>query len=117
MVASIAGSFLGIIAGGLLSMVSWRWVSLVYVPIEAFGTVSAHLKLKEIGIRIPARIDWLGNSSFAAGLALLAVLVLVETEVKAPMFRLTLFRIRPSWAGNLAQLLSSIGRGACGSCR
>ncbi len=71
MIASIVGSFLGILAGGLLSQVGWRWVFLVNVPIGAFGTVWAYLKLKEIGVRVKARIDWLGNVSFAGGLAML----------------------------------------------
>ena len=71
MVVGIVGSFLGILVGGLLSQVGWRWVFLANVPIGAFGTVWAYLKLKEIGIRIKARLDWLGNLSFAAGLAMI----------------------------------------------
>src|SRR5204863_255663 len=35
----------------------------------------------------------------------------IETRVAEPMFRLSLFRIRPFTAGNLASLLSSLGRG------
>jgi len=31
----------------------------------------AYLKLKDNGIRIPARIDWLGNAAFAVGLVAL----------------------------------------------
>ena len=50
----IVGSFLGILVGGLLSQVGWRWVFLANVPIGAFGTVWAYLKLKEIGVRIKA---------------------------------------------------------------
>ncbi len=71
MVVGIVGSFLGILVGGLLSQVGWRWVFLANVPIGAFGTVWAYLKLKEIGVRIKARLDWLGNLSFAAGLAMI----------------------------------------------
>jgi MFS family permease len=71
MVAMIVGSFLGIVVGGLLSEVGWRWVFLANVPIGVFGTVWAYLKLKEIGIRMKAKIDWLGNLSFAAGLAMI----------------------------------------------
>ncbi len=71
MVAAILGSFLGIIAGGLLSQIGWRWVFLINVPIGLFGTVWAYLKLKEIGVRIKARIDWAGNLSFAGGLAMI----------------------------------------------
>jgi MFS family permease len=71
MVAAILGSFLGILVGGLLSQVGWRWVFLANVPVGVFGTVWAYLKLKEIGVRIKAKIDWLGNLSFAAGLAMI----------------------------------------------
>ena len=70
MVAAIVGSFLGIIAGGLLSEIGWRWVFLANVPFGVFGTIWAYVKLKEIGIRIKARIDWVGNISFAGGLAM-----------------------------------------------
>jgi MFS family permease len=71
MVVGILGSFLGILVGGLLSQVGWRWVFLANVPVGAFGTVWAYLKLKEIGIRIKAKLDWLGNITFAAGLAMI----------------------------------------------
>ena len=69
-VAMIIGSFLGILAGGLLSEIGWRWVFLANVPFGVFGTVWAYMKLKEIGVRIKAKLDWLGNISFAAGLAM-----------------------------------------------
>jgi MFS family permease len=71
MMAAIVGSFLGILVGGLLSQAGWRWVFLANVPIGVFGTVWAYLQLKEIGIRIKAHIDWIGNIAFAAGLAML----------------------------------------------
>jgi len=45
------------------------------------------------------------------GLAVLAGFCVIETRVAEPMFRLSLFRIRPFTAGNLASLLSSLGRG------
>ena len=73
MVAAIFGSFFGILAGGLLSQVGWRWVFLVNVPFGLFGTVWAYLKLKEIGIHRRSKIDWLGNIAFAAGLGMLLV--------------------------------------------
>jgi MFS family permease len=73
MVAAIVGSFLGIIVGGVLSQFGWRWVFLANVPVGAFGTIWAYLKLKDIGVRIKARIDWAGNLAFAGGLAMLLI--------------------------------------------
>lgn len=71
MMAAIVGGFLGILVGGFLSEAGWRWVFLANVPIGLFGTVWAYLRLKEIGVRVRARIDWLGNVSFAVGLGML----------------------------------------------
>src|SRR6185437_13721518 len=45
------------------------------------------------------------------GLAVLAAFCYIETKVPEPMFRLSLFRIRPFTAGNVASLLSGLGRG------
>jgi MFS family permease len=73
MVAAIAGSFIGLVLGGVLAPVSWRLVFLVSVPVGLFGTVWAYFMLQERGVRVKAKIDWLGNVTFAIGL--IAVLV------------------------------------------
>nr|WP_244304165.1 MFS transporter [Streptomyces lydicus] len=67
-VAGITGSFVGLVLGGLLGPVDWRLVFLVSVPFGVFGTVWAYLKLRDTGVRTPARPDWWGNLTFAAGL-------------------------------------------------
>ncbi|HWG64365.1 MAG TPA: MFS transporter [Streptosporangiaceae bacterium] len=67
-VAAVGGSFLGLILGGVLAPIEWHLVFLVSVPFGLFGTVWAYLKLRDNGIRIPAKIDWLGNALFAIGL-------------------------------------------------
>jgi MFS family permease len=67
-VAAVGGSFLGLLLGGVLAPVNWRLVFLVSVPFGLFGTVWAYLKLKDNGVRRPAKIDWLGNTLFAVGL-------------------------------------------------
>ena len=72
-IAAVAGSTIGLILGGVLSPVSWRLIFLVSVPIGLFGTVWAYLKLRELGERRPARIDWWGNLTFAAGLVAVMV--------------------------------------------
>ena len=143
--AAIAGSFIGLVLGGVLAPVQWHLVFLISVPFGILGTVVAYVKLKERGVRTPAKIDWLGNVTFAVGLILvligitygllpygghsmgwtnpkvlaeifggIAVLIVfgvVETRVKQPMFRLSLFRIRAFSAGNAASFLASLSRG------
>ena len=71
MVAGLAGSFIGLVAGGLLSEVSWRLVFWVSVPFGLLGTFWAYRSLKEIGATKAAKIDWWGNLSFAVGLSAL----------------------------------------------
>jgi MFS family permease len=143
--AAIAGSFIGLVLGGLLGPVSWRYVFLVSVPFGVLGAIWSYLKLQERGIRRPAKLDWAGNLTFAAGLiavlagitygiqpygghtmgwtspvvlsliggglVILAIFCVIETRVADPMFRLSLFKIRPFTAGNMASLLASLGRG------
>ncbi len=52
-VAAIAGSFLGLVVGGLLGPVNWHLVFLVSVPFGIFGTIWAYLKLRDNGVRTP----------------------------------------------------------------
>ncbi|MFI6344387.1 MFS transporter [Streptomyces sp. NPDC050560] len=72
-IAAIAGSFIGLILGGVLAPVSWKLIFLVSVPFGIFGTIWAYLKLRDTGVRRKARMDWWGNITFAVGL--IAVLV------------------------------------------
>ncbi|WP_345427245.1 MFS transporter [Pseudonocardia xishanensis] len=144
-VAAIAGSFLGLVVGGLLGPVNWHLVFVVSVPFGLFGTFWAYFKLHDNGRRVRARMDWWGNLTFAVGLivlligitygiqpygdsvmgwgspmvlaciiggiALLVVFGIIETRVQSPLFELSLFRNRAFTLGNLANLLSSLGRG------
>jgi MFS family permease len=45
------------------------------------------------------------------GILVLTIFCFIETRVEAPMFHLELFKVRAFAAGNLASLLSAIGRG------
>src|ERR1039458_3180449 len=144
-ISALAGSFLGILVGGFLAQFSWRWVFLFNVPIGIVGIFWSYAMLKEIDVFKRARIDWLGNLTFAAGLAtllvgitygirpygsssmgwsnpsvptmisggiaLLIAFIIIEWRTKEPMFNLNLFRIRAFAAGNIAGLLSAVGRG------
>jgi EmrB/QacA subfamily drug resistance transporter len=79
-VAAIAGSFLGLIIGGVLGPIDWRWVFLVSVPVGIFGTVWAYLKLHETSQRQPAHSDWWGNLTFGVGL--ISVLVAITYGIQ-----------------------------------
>jgi len=73
MIAGMAGSFLGILVGGVLATINWRWIFLINVPIGLIGSVWGFWQLREIGVRHRARIDWIGNVTFAAGLAMVLI--------------------------------------------
>ena len=79
-IAGISGSFIGLILGGVLAAIDWRLVFLVSVPFGLFGTIWSYLKLKELGQRHRARIDWAGNITFAAGLILIMIGVTLGIE-------------------------------------
>jgi MFS family permease len=144
-IAAIAGSFIGLILGGVLAPVNWHLIFLVSAPVGVFGTIWAYFMLHDIGVRKHARMDWWGNFLFAAGLiavlvgitygllpygghpmgwtnpwvltamfggvALLVIFVFVETKVEDPLFRMSLFKIRPFAAGNVANLAMALSRG------
>jgi MFS family permease len=144
-IAAIAGSFIGLILGGVLGPVNWHYVFLVSVPVGVFGTFWAFIKLRDTGVRRKAKIDWWGNLTFAIGLisvlvgitygiqpyknhtmgwgnpwvlgallggvAVLILFLVIEAKVREPLFNLALFRDRTFSAGNLASLLTALGRG------
>jgi MFS family permease len=144
-IAAIAGSFIGLILGGVLGPVNWHLIFLVSAPVGFFGTVWAYFMLHDVGVRKHARMDWWGNILFGGGLiavlvgityglmpygghpmgwtnpwvltamiggvVLLIIFVWVETKVAEPLFRISLFKIRPFAAGNVANLAMAMSRG------
>jgi MFS family permease len=145
MVAAVAGSFLGLLIGGVLAEWDWRAIFWVGVPIGIVGTIWSVRSLKELGIRTPGRLDWAGTVTFGvgltvllvgitygiqpygesttgwanplvlgaigAGLLLLVAFCLIELRVAQPMVNIRLFRSTAFGMGNLAGLMSSVGRG------
>ena len=145
MVAAVAGSFLGLLIGGVLSEWHWQAIFWVGVPIGLAGTVWSLRSLREIGVRTPGKLDWAGTLTFgvgltvlligitygiqpygdsttgwsnpfvlgaiAAGLLLLVVFCVVELRVAQPMVNVRLFRSAAFGMGNVAGLMSSMGRG------
>lgn len=145
MVAAVAGSFLGLLIGGVLSEWHWQAIFWVGVPIGVLGTVWSLRSLVELGVRTPGRLDWAGTLTFGvgltvlligitygiqphgdsstgwtnpwvlgsiiAGLAVLVVFCVIELRVDQPMVDIRLFRSAAFGMGNLAGLMSSVGRG------
>ncbi len=74
-IVGVSGMFVGLVLGGLLAPIDWRLVFLISVPVGLFGTVWAYLKLEERSEPRKAKIDWLGNATFAVGLILAMVSV------------------------------------------
>ncbi len=145
MVAAVAGSFLGLLIGGVLSEVHWQAIFWVGVPIGVIGTIWSVRSLKELGVRNPGRVDWAGTVTFGVGLTvlligitygiqpygdsttgwtspmvlgsiiggllLLVVFCFIELRVPQPMVDIRLFRSAAFGMGNLAGLMSSVGRG------
>jgi MFS family permease len=76
-VAALAGSFFGLVLGGLLSQWHWRAVFWVSVPVGIWGTWvgyrTLHDKPRDRSRRVI--IDWWGNVTF--GIGLIAVLVAI----------------------------------------
>ncbi|AOL16605.1 MFS transporter [Sulfolobus sp. A20] len=75
-IAALAGSLIGLILGGILSVINWRLVFLVSVPVGIAGTIWSYTKLKELNK--PSRnegLDWLGNTTFGLGLILVLVAI------------------------------------------
>jgi MFS family permease len=71
--AAFSGVFIGLVLGGVLAPLNWRWIFLVSVPIGLLGTVLGYRELHETSPRRPARVDWPGNVTFAIGLVLVMV--------------------------------------------
>jgi MFS family permease len=67
-VSALAGSFIGLVAGGILAEWDWRSVFWVNIPLGILGTVWAYRSLHDTGTRRKAGIDWWGNATFAVGL-------------------------------------------------
>lgn len=145
MVAAVAGSFLGLLIGGVLSEFHWQAIFWVGVPIGLLGTIWSYRSLRELGVRTPGRLDWAGTLTFGVGLTallvgitygiqpygnsttgwtnpwvlgsilfgvlLLVAFCFVELRLEEPMVNLRLFRSTSFGMGNLAGLMSSVGRG------
>jgi EmrB/QacA subfamily drug resistance transporter len=126
------GAVLGVVLGGLIvTYTSWRWIFWINVPTGVLAIAVALRVLHDRGERVRQRLDPLGmitlglglfgvlwaitklangpfDASVAAyligGLVLVAVFVLIETRVPAPMLPLRIFKV-PTMAASLCASL------------
>lgn len=141
-VAIVFGAAMGLVFGGfLVSLLGWRSIFWVNIPIGIFASLWSHFKLKELAIiEKGQRIDLTGNFTFAGGLALILVaitvyslgslsglyalimilfgltliifFVIVEIRTRYPMFNMSLFKVKAFSYGSLALLLNALANGA-----
>ncbi len=141
-VSIVAGAVTGLVLGGILtSLLGWRSIFYVNVPIGMIATWRAYTGLRELARpQKEHTVDWVGNLSFAGGLAsvllavtlyalgqvsetlfvgllvlgagLLVLFVGIERRVRHPMFDLSLLRIRMFSASLAAIFLNALARGA-----
>ncbi|MGC8645371.1 MAG: MFS transporter [Thermoplasmata archaeon] len=73
-IAGLAGSLIGLILGGILASINWRFVFLVSVPVGILGTAWSYLRLKDTSVRHEGqKVDLPGNVTFAGGLTLILI--------------------------------------------
>lgn len=74
--AIIVGQFVGLILGGVLADINWRWIFWINVPIGLVGTIWGFLSLRDrIVPKGGVKLDWWGNITFAVGLILVLVAI------------------------------------------
>ncbi|MCL4330015.1 MAG: MFS transporter [Candidatus Thermoplasmatota archaeon] len=75
-ISALAGSLVGLILGGILSSINWRYIFLVSVPVGILGTAWSYLKLKDTAVRHKdQKIDLVGNATFGGGLSLILIAI------------------------------------------
>jgi EmrB/QacA subfamily drug resistance transporter len=136
---AIGGSAVGLVLGGLLTQYfSWPWIFFVNVPVGIVGFVlSLRLIPESRDVHAHRSYDLAGAVSvtgglmalvyaivdaqqagwgsaktlgfFALAVVLLAAFVVVELRAKAPLVRLSIFRVRSLLTANIAMLLAMSG--------
>ncbi|OLV15798.1 MFS transporter [Deinococcus marmoris] len=132
------GAILGPIVGGALTALGWQWVFWFNVPLGIIGTLWAASMLRDLAVKQDRkdRFDVWGNLTYAigfallmiglsvggieswsgvtpyllAGLAALALFVVIECKVRAPMLDLRLFQDVAFTLNNATVFLNAVAR-------
>ena len=130
------GAVLGVVFGGLIvTYISWRWIFWINVPTGVVAIAAALRVLHDSGERVKHRLDLPGMVTLGLGLfgvlwamtklangpldasvvgflvggvLMLALFVLIESRVAAPMLPLSLFRVPTMSASLLASLFQGL---------
>lgn len=138
----IVGAVLGLTVGGLLiDTVGWRTIFTLNIPIGIFGTLWAHVRLKERSqTERRSSFDYLGLCLFTTSLTCLLLAISLDTmsaidtiettalyglslvtfvlfiyyepRIREPLLDMRLFKIRLFSAGNISQFFYSLGFGS-----
>ncbi|MEA3193304.1 MAG: hypothetical protein QOD26_1637 [Betaproteobacteria bacterium] len=120
-----AGGSLGVLAGGLLtSALSWHWVFLVNIPIGIAVYLFCRALVAHGGGKAGGRLDFAGAATvtgsstlavygivngslplLAVAAALLAIFLVIESRVAAPLMPLRFFRVRSLTVANIVGAL------------
>ncbi len=72
-ISFIAGSLIGLIAGGLLASSNWHLVFIVNIPFAVAGSLWSVFKLKAISKKVKVPMDIAGNIALGGGLVLISL--------------------------------------------
>ncbi|MCW6159114.1 MAG: MFS transporter [Thermoplasmatales archaeon] len=72
-ISFIAGSLIGLIAGGLLASSNWHLVFIVNIPFAVAGSLWSVFKLKAISKKVKVPMDIAGNVALGGGLVLISL--------------------------------------------
>ncbi|MEM0134746.1 MAG: MFS transporter [Thermoplasmatales archaeon] len=72
-ISFIAGSLIGLIAGGLLASANWHLVFIVNIPFAVAGSLWSIFKLKQIKKKEKVPMDIAGNVALGGGLVLISL--------------------------------------------
>lgn len=141
-IAFRAGAMIGLVISGIIiSLLNWRFLFYINVPIGIFGTLWAHFRLKEVGkIEKGAPIDWIGFISFTISIStfllaltfitygisnlmitiifsitsLISLIIFVFNEIRtnSPILDLHLLKIKTFLGGTISLLFNVISWGA-----
>jgi EmrB/QacA subfamily drug resistance transporter len=135
MMATNLGAVAGYaLSGIMIGLFGWRSMFFINIPVGIFGTLWAHMRLKEVSIRRSGeKFDYVGSTLYCVGLsivlyaltigsfvslnnlilltvgiALFITFIVIERKQPFPTLDLSLFKLRLFAAGNLSSFLNTL---------